>query len=164
MAMVLTTAERAGDLGTTPVHVTGYAFGSGPQVYAMTNVYGDIGRSPNAYVAPELWKNTELGPQDMDVVQIYDAFTPQVPLFFHEFGFCEEGAGADYLREEKNPPYNTSGGGLSEAYVHGFNLLVEGVRQVRGESTTQADDVRHCLVTSGNVVPTGAVVFSREPW
>ena len=111
-----------------------------------------------------MWKNTELGPQDMDVVQIYDAFTPQVPLFFQEFGFCEEGAGADYLREEKNPPYNTSGGGLSEAYVHGFNLLVEGVRQVRGESTTQADDVRHCLVTSGNVVPTGAVVFSREPW
>jgi acetyl-CoA acetyltransferase len=164
MAMVLTTAERARSLDVTPVHVTGYAFGSGPQVYAMTNVYEDIGRSPNAYVAPELWKNTELGPSDVDVVEIYDAFTPQIPLFFQEFGFCEEGAAADYLREEKNPPYNTSGGGLSEAYVHGFNLLVEGVRQVRGESTRQVDDVRHCLVTSGNVVPTGAIVFSKEPW
>jgi len=165
LAMVLTSADRARDLGVTPAYVSGYAFGSGPQVYAMTNVYGEeIGASPNAFVAPELWKNTELGPADMDVVQIYDAFTPQIPLFFQEFGFCEDGAGADYLREEKNPPYNTSGGGLSEAYVHGFNLLVEGVRQVRGASTAQIDDVPHCLVTSGNVVPTGAIVFSKEPW
>jgi acetyl-CoA acetyltransferase len=165
LAMVLTSAERAADLAATPVYVTGYAMGSGPQVYAMSNFYGEnLGTSPNAYVAPELWRNTGLGPEDMDVVQIYDAFTPQVPLFFQEFGFCEEGAAVDYLTDEKNPPYNTSGGGLSEAYVHGFNLLVEGVRQVRGTSTTQIDDVRHCLVTSGNVVPTGAIVFSGAPW
>jgi acetyl-CoA acetyltransferase len=165
LAMVLTSAERAADLDTTPAYVTGYAMGSGPQLYAMTNFYGEeFGASPNKYVAPELWRNTELGPPDIDVVQIYDAFTPQIPLFFQEFGFCEEGAAADYLAEEKNPPYNTSGGGLSEAYVHGFNLLVEGVRQVRGTSTTQIDDVHHSLVTSGNVVPTGAVVYSSEPW
>src|ERR687887_2652419 len=155
LAMVLTSAGRAADVAATPVYVTGYAMGSGPQVYAMSNFYGEnLGTSPNAYVAPELWRNTGLGPEDMDVVQIYDAFTPQVPLFFQEFGFCEEGAAVDYLTDEKNPPYNTSGGGLSEAYVHGFNLLVEGVRQVRGTSTSQVEDVRHSLVTSGNVVPT----------
>ena len=109
-------------------------------------------------------ENTGLQPSDMDVVQFYDAFTPQVPLSFEEYGFCAEGESPAYMAEGNHPPYNTSGGGLSEAYVHGFNMLVEGVRQVRGTSTTQVENVRHSLVTSGNVVPTGALVFSKEPW
>ena len=87
-----------------------------------------------------------------------------MPLFFQEFGFCGDGEGAAYVASDGCLPYNTSGGGLSEAYVHGFNLIVEAARQVRRESTTQVDDVRHCLVTGGNVVPTGALVLSKEPW
>jgi acetyl-CoA acetyltransferase len=131
----------------------------------MTNYYGErLGDSPNAYVAPELWKNTGLKPADIDVVQIYDAFTPQVPLFFQEFGFCGEGEGAAYIASDDCLPYNTSGGGLSEAYVHGFNLIVEGARQIQGWSTSQVADAQHCLVTGGNVVPTGALVLSKEPW
>jgi acetyl-CoA acetyltransferase len=167
LAIVLVAAERLVDLAPLgpPAYVTGYAMGSGPQVYAMTNYYGeDLTRSPNAFVAPELWRNTGLKPGDIDVVQIYDAFTPQVPLFFQEFGFCGDGEGATYVASDDCLTYNTSGGGLSEAYVHGFNLIVEGVRQVRGISTTQVDDVSHCLVTGGNVVPTGALVLSKEPW
>jgi acetyl-CoA acetyltransferase len=165
MAMVLTSAERAADLDVAPAYVTGFGMGSGPQMTAMTFYYGEtLGVTPARYVAPELWRNTGLTPKDIDVVQFYDAFTPQIPLGFEEYGFCGEGEAPAYMAEGKHPPYNTSGGGLSEAYVHGFNLLVEGVRQVRGTSTTQAPDVRHSLVTSGNVVPTGALVFSKEPW
>lgn len=163
LAIVLTSAARARDLDATPAYVTGYALGSGAQTYAMTNYYGDsLLATPNAAVAPELWANTGLTPADIDVCQIYDAFTPQVPLFFQEFGFCEPGEGAAFLDEA--PPYNTSGGGLSEAYVHGFNLIVEGARQIRGTSTSQVDGARHCVVTGGNVVPTGALVLSKEPW
>ncbi|MEO6026558.1 MAG: lipid-transfer protein [Candidatus Binatia bacterium] len=165
IGMVLTTAERAADLNITPAYVTGFGMGSGPQMTAMTFYYGDeLGITPSRYVAPELWKNTALTPKDIDVVQFYDAFTPQIPLGFEEYGFCAEGEGPAFLQSSACPLYNTSGGGLSEAYVHGFNLLVEGVRQVRGTSTTQAPNVRHSLVTSGNVVPTGAIVFSKEPW
>ncbi len=165
LAMVLTSAERAADLDVAPAYVTGFAMGSGPQCYGMTFYYDDeLGVTPAKYVAPELWKNTGLQPEDMDVVQFYDAFTPQIPVSFEEYGFCGEGEAPAYMVEGKNPPYNTSGGGLSEAYVHGFNLLLEGVRQVRGSSTTQAKDVQHSLVTSGNVVPTGAIVFSKDPW
>ncbi len=165
IAMVLTTAERARDLAVTPAYVTGFGMGSGPQMTAMTFYYGaELGVTPSRYVAPELWRNTGLVPKDIDVVQFYDAFTPQIPLGFEEYGFCAEGEGPAFMQSAACPLYNTSGGGLSEAYVHGFNLLVEGVRQVRGTSTTQAPNVRHSLVTSGNVVPTGAIVFSKEPW
>jgi len=165
LALVLTSAERAADLDVTPAHVQGFAMGSGPDMTAMTFFYGDeMGRTPNHWVAPDLWRNTGLQPKDIDVCQIYDAFTPQIPIFFEEFGFCGEGESPDYMAEGKNPPYNTSGGGLSEAYVHGFNLLVEGVRQIRGTSVNQVDDVNHVIVTGGNVVPTGSIVFSKDPW
>lgn len=163
LAMILTSAERAADLDATPAYVTGSAMGSGPDAYAMTFFYGhELGVTPAAAVAPELWRNTGLEPGDIDVVQFYDAFTPQVRVSFQEYGFCPDGEGVAYLDEA--PAFNTSGGGLSEAYVHGFNLLVEGVRQVRGTSTGQVRNVEHCLVTSGAVVPTGALVLSKEPW
>ena len=54
---------------------------------------------------------------------------------------------------------NTSGGGLSEAYVHGFNLVLEGVRQMRGTSTSQVEGASSCLVTSGEAVPTSALIL-----
>lgn len=165
LALVLTSAQRAAglDLRHPGVHVTGYALGSGPQAYAMTSFYGDdFGTTPARAVAQELWRRTGLTAADMDVAQLYDGFTPQVLVQLHEYGFCEDGAGPEYLRSEQSVPVNTSGGGLSEAYVHGFNLLVEAVRQVRGDSPNQVADVEHSLATSGNVVPTGAVVFSRS--
>ena len=58
-------------------------------------------------------------------------------------------------------PTNTAGGGMSEAYVHGFNLVLEGVRQIRGTSTSQVADATSSLVTSGEGVPTSAVLFRR---
>ena len=47
---------------------------------------------------------------------------------------------------------------MSEAYVHGFNLILEGVRQMRGSSTCQVGDARCCLITSGEGVPTSALL------
>jgi len=164
LAIVMVAAERAPDLPQDPVYVTGFGLGSMPQQYAMTSYYGPkLEASSARYVAQEVWKNTALKPSDMDVIQFYDAFTPEIPMQFEEYGFCGEGEAADYLLSGAHVPYNTSGGGLSEAYVHGFNLIVEGVRQVRGESSSQVPEVSHCLVTGGNVVPTGAIVFSSEP-
>ena len=165
LALVVTTADRASGVGAAhpPVHITGYAWGTGADTYAMTSFYAaDFGTTPAAAVARELWRRSGLTAADIDVAQLYDGFTPQVLVQLHEYGFCAEGEGPAYLGGAGAVPVNTSGGGLSEAYVHGFNLLVEGVRQVRGDAATPVPDVRHSLVTSGNVVPTGAVVFSRE--
>ena len=162
LALVLVSEERAAglDLRHPPVAVTGYAWGSGIDTYAMTSFYGDdLDSTPARDVATALWRRTGLTAADMDVAQLYDGFTPQVLVQLHEYGFCDEGEGPAALAA--GIPINTSGGGLSEAYVHGFNLLLEGVRQVRGDAPSPIDGVTHSLVTSGNVVPTGAVVFSR---
>ncbi len=51
---------------------------------------------------------------------------------------------------------------MSEAYVHGFNLILEGVRQIRGTSTSQVEGAEVSLVTSGEGVPTSAIVFTRD--
>jgi acetyl-CoA acetyltransferase len=164
LALVLVADERASDLQQRPAYVTGYGFGSLPEGYLMNSFYAARPwETPAKYVAAEIWKNAKLRPADIQVVQFYDAFTPEIPIQFEEYGFCGEGEAFEYLESGEHLPFNTSGGSLSEAYVHGFNLLLEGVRQVRGTSTSQVADVVHCLVTGGNVVPTGAVVLSSEP-
>ena len=48
---------------------------------------------------------------------------------------------------------------MSEAYVHGFNLINEGVRQLRGESCSQVEGAETCLVTGGEGVPTSALIL-----
>ena len=103
----------------------------------------------------------------MPVAQLYDAFSPLIPLSLEGYGFCGRGEGGAFTDDgalewpDGRLPTNTSGGGMSEAYVHGFNLVLEGVRQIRGTSTSQVADATCSLVTSGEGVPTSAVLFRR---
>jgi acetyl-CoA acetyltransferase len=100
------------------------------------------------------------------VAQFYDAFTPLVLFSLEAYDFCGRGEAADFsgngaLELGGRLAINTSGGGLSEAYIHGFNLIIEGVRQMRGTSSSQVEGAECCLVTSGEAVPTGAVLLRR---
>jgi acetyl-CoA acetyltransferase len=89
-----------------------------------------------------------------------------IPLSLEGYGFCGRGEGLAYCEDGAiapggRLPVNTSGGGMSEAYVHGFNLIVEGVRQLRGESHAQVEGAETSLVTSGEGVPTSALLLRR---
>jgi acetyl-CoA acetyltransferase len=168
LAVVLTSAERARDLRQQPVYLHSFAQSIPRQHQVMTNYFCDDPLTGPSYAcAQRLWRNSDFTPRDVRVAQLYDAFSPLIPLSLEGYGFCQRGEGAAFTNDgnlewpDGRLPTNTSGGGMSEAYVHGFNLVLEGVRQMRGTSTSQVDGAESCLVTSGEGVPTSALVLRR---
>jgi acetyl-CoA acetyltransferase len=171
-AVVVTTAERARDCAKRPVAllasaqgtVEGFGYGQFLNVNLPDEHYASGG---GAGVARRLWQGAGLGPSDVDVAQIYDHFTGLVLMSLEDFGFCARGEGGPLVASgalawpDGALPTNTHGGSLSEAYVHGLNHVVEGVRQLRGESTCPVDGAEVCLVTSAAGVPTSALVLGR---
>jgi acetyl-CoA acetyltransferase len=167
-AVVVVSAERARDLDVVPAYVHSFAQSIPQQHQVMTNYFGeDPLKGPAWACADLLWRNAELTPADVDVAQLYDAFSPLVPLSLEGYGFCDRGEGLAFCQDGGiafdggRLPVNTSGAGMSEAYVHGFNLITEAVRQVRGTSTAQVDGAEVSLVTSGEGVPTSALLLRR---
>ncbi len=133
----------------------------------MQNYFNDDPlRGPAWTCADQLYRNSDIRPSDIKVAQLYDAFSPLIVLSLEGYGFCKRGEGAEFTNDGAieiggRLPVNTSGGGLSEAYVHGFNLINEGVRQMRGTSCNQVEDADATLVTAGEGVPTSAVLLRR---
>jgi acetyl-CoA acetyltransferase len=167
LAVVLVSAERAKDLKNPPAYIHSFAQSIPKQHETMTNYYTeDPLRGPAWICADALWAAADVGPADVDVAQLYDAFSPLVPLSLEGYGFCERGEGGPFTDDGAieiggRLPVNTAGGGMSEAYVHGFNLILEGVRQIRGTSTAQVEGAEVSLVTSGEGVPTSALLLTK---
>lgn len=137
-AYVLVRAERAKDLPGTPVYVLGNATAVWHrQISSMHDLTvtaaTESGRAAFAMAG--------LQPQDIDVLQLYDAFTINTLLFLEDLGFCAKGeAGAFVENGAIGPggrlPVNTNGGGLSCVHpgMYGIFALIEAVRQLRGEA------------------------------
>jgi acetyl-CoA acetyltransferase len=168
-AIVVTSAERARDLPNAPAVIVGAAQGAGADQHQMTSYYRDdlTGLPSMGVVARQLRQQSGLGPDDIQTAVIYDHFTPFVLTQLEEFGFCGRGEAADFVKGGAieiggRLPLNTHGGQLGEAYLHGLNGVAEAVRQVRGTSVNQVDDVTNVLVTAGTGVPTSALIVARE--
>ena len=166
---MVTSAERARDLPHPPALIHSFAQGLPPQHQTMTNYFTDDPlRGPAWTAARRLWANADVTVDDVHVAQLYDAFSPLIPLSLEGYGFCERGEGGPFTDNGNiewpngRLPVNTAGGGMSEAYVHGFNLILEGVRQIRGTSTSQVEGANVSLVTSGEGVPTSAILFTGD--
>ncbi len=167
LALVMTTPERARDLKQPAVLVRAASQGLGPDHLVMANYFTpNPMETPAKFAAQELWRLADMSASDIDCTQFYDAFSPLVIISLEEYGFCKPGDGGPFaaegnLRLGGALPSNTSGGSLSEAYVHGMNLILEGVRQLRGTSTSQVEDCETVLVTSGNGVPTSSLILRK---
>ena len=141
--MILTTAEIAKDFTDTPVYLSASVQGSGHrQGNVVDGFYHDDFMSSNySTMVDRLYSAAGMGPEDIDCGQFYENFTGQVLTSFEDHKFCEVGEGGPFCeggRLEAKPvadsdaphagefPINTSGGNLSEAYTHGFNLRGRG--------------------------------------
>lgn len=167
LAVVIVRADRAKDCPRTPAYIHAWSQGLTRQHQNMTNYHSENPMKGASWAtARNMWRQADCGPQDVKVAQIYDAFTPLIPFSLEAFGFCKEGEGAAFTENGAielggRLPVNTSGGSLSEAYIHGMNLITEGVRQIRGTSTAQVPNADVCLVTSAYVVPNSAMLLRR---
>jgi len=174
-AVVVTSADRAADLARPAVEILASAQGTprgfGHGQYCNVSMPDDDYTSAGARtVADRLWARAAaagVGRSDIDVAEIYDHFTGLVLLSLEDFGFCRRGDGGPFAASgalawpDGALPTNTHGGSLSEAYIHGLNHVVEAVRQLRGDSTSQVEGAETCLVTSAAGVPTSALVLGR---
>jgi acetyl-CoA acetyltransferase len=167
VALVVTTTKRAKDLANPAAVITAAAQGSAPDQFVMTSYYRpNIGIPEIGVVGRELWRQSGLGPNDIATAVLYDHFTPYVLMQLEELGFCGVGEAKDFIADGAieiggRLPINTHGGQLGEAYIHGMNGIAEAVRQVRGTSVNQVEDVDHVLVTAGTGVPTSGLILSR---
>lgn len=167
VALVLTRSDRARDCARPPVHIHAFSQGMTAQHQLMTDYHScDPLRSSSWVCAENLWRQSEIGPVDIDVAQIYDAFSPLVLFSLEAYGFCRRGEAGAFvsdgnLRADGRLPVNTSGGSLSEVYLHGMNLALEAVKQMRGTSLNQIASAQTCLVTSCDTTPNGALILRR---
>lgn len=124
---------------------------------------GPGAESPVRRTGRRVFDMARLERADIDVVQIYDHFGPFVLFALEDYGFVEDAGkfveDGGTLWNSGRLPVNTSGGHLSEVYLQGMNHLIEGVRQARGESTSQVPNAALSFVDTG--IGTGAVILER---
>ncbi|MFJ6573964.1 thiolase C-terminal domain-containing protein [Streptomyces sp. NPDC091292] len=156
VALVVTSAERARDLPRPPVTIDIATTGYVRDGDTLFNYYaGDLARFPQAeYTARQIWAGTGLGPADIDAAMIYEHFSPVVFYQLEAYGFCGRGEAKDFIADGRielggQLPVNTHGGLLGEAYIHGVNNIIEGVRQIRGTSYNQVPDAHRVLCCAG---------------
>jgi acetyl-CoA acetyltransferase len=100
----------------------------------------DLTRTGAVQSGAAAYRMAGLAPRDIDVLELYDAFTINTILFLEDLGFCAKGEGGPFVADGRIAPggalpVNTNGGGLSYCHpgMYGLFLLIEAVRQLRGE-------------------------------
>ncbi|OAR24248.1 acetyl-CoA acetyltransferase [Streptomyces sp. ERV7] len=137
-AVLLAAAEYVPDTAKAPVWV----LGSGMAVSHTTmSEWDDFTVSPAAVSGRIAFERAGVRPADIDLAEIYDAFTYMTLVTLEDLGFCEKGEGGAFVKKGRlltggELPVNTDGGGLSACHpgMRGLFLLVEAVRQLRGEA------------------------------
>jgi acetyl-CoA acetyltransferase len=135
-AVLMTRAERAADQKHEPVYLLGCATA---QTHRQISQMPDLTVTAAAQSGPRAFSMAGLSPADVDVLQLYDAFTINVLLFLEDLGFCAKGEAGPFVEAGAiapggSLPVNTNGGGLSCVHpgMYGIFALIEAIEQLRG--------------------------------
>jgi acetyl-CoA acetyltransferase len=168
-ALIIVPAEEAKDFRHKPAYLLGATQGSEHRNGARVHNAPLYGTSSFTTVAPQLYDMAGVKPKDVDVVQSYENFTGGVLMSLIEHGFFKAEEANDFLTRDNliapkgRLPLNTSGGNLAECYMHGLELQVEAVRQLRGQSTSQVPEAEVSMVISGPMVtPVSSMILGAE--
>jgi acetyl-CoA acetyltransferase len=136
-AVIMTSVERAKTLKKPPI----YVLGCGQSItHATISFMPDLTVTGAVESGRQAYAMAGMRAKDIDVVELYDAFTLNPILFLEDLGFCAKGEGGPFISGGRIAPggalpVNTNGGGLSYCHpgMYGLFLLIEAVRQLRGE-------------------------------
>jgi acetyl-CoA acetyltransferase len=164
VALVITSRERAADLPRRPVTIAA-ASGAGlfEQEIASDHYLADLAvMEGSVALGRRLFDDSPYERDDVDVAMIYDAFSPILLMQLEALGFCDLGEAKQFVADgnlalDGALPCNTNGGLIGEGYIHGLNLVMEGVRQLRGDALNQVDEASTVLVSASR---TGAILTS----
>jgi len=165
-AFVLASRRRAEQLAAKPVYLLGFGEALGQismsQMWPFTETAA-VGSGARALASAGMTHD------EIDCAQLYDSFTITVLLTLESLGFCGRGEGGAFvdsgaLAPSGVLPINTDGGGLSSNHPgrRGALCMIEGVRQLRGESPgVRLDGARTCLVhgTGGSLSATATAIL-----
>lgn len=162
-AVVVMSAASARAHGVpAPVSILG--FGQGQTAWNV-ELRPDLTSTMAARSAQTAFEMAGLQPRDIDVAQLYDCFTIVPIVTLEDYGFCKPGAGGDFVANEGigvdgKLPINTSGGLIAETGMPGMQLVIEGVRQMRGTASLQVPGARTCIVSNqGGIMQTHATLI-----
>jgi len=154
-AIIVTAAQRAQHLRQAPVYLLAIAQGNPRHGGETLDNSDDYDLAGFGSIAPRLWQQAGMSAADVDVLQVYENFSGLGIAALLEHGFCTRDNISEILRYENliaphgKLPTNTSGGCLAEGFIHGMEVLLEAVRQLRGESSNPVPGAEVCLVTGG---------------
>jgi len=162
-ALLVMSAARARELGV-PMPVPVLGFGHGQTSYDLPQ-RATLTSTEAARAAETAFRMAGVQPRDIDVAQLYDCFTVTVLMTLEDYGFCRKGEAGRFVADGAIEhggllPINTSGGLLSETGMPGMQLIMEGVRQMRGTARLQVPGARLCLVSNqGGTMHTHATLI-----
>jgi acetyl-CoA acetyltransferase len=167
VAFVLTSAERARDLPHRPVHITGMAAGHPlkhrlPLHWPLDDIM-EVGRE----TARRLWRSAGIAPQDVDLPQLYDGFSPFIYFWLEVLGFCPVGEAHRFVQDGRidsdSPtglPILSGGGALGNGRMHGVPQMLECYLQLSGRAgRRQRPDAQIALACHSSPHYGGAIVY-----
>jgi acetyl-CoA acetyltransferase len=169
-AFVLTSAERARDLKQRPAYIAACAQNTATARPTNISYILDDYMTCGATLAGRLWRDSGLGPRDMQAAQLYDGFSPSTYYWLEAAGFCPQGEAHRFVQDgriaiEGELPVNTFGGSLSEGRLHGMGHLAEAAFQVTGRAGPRqiAGCNAACAIDGSPLLRGSGIVFTSEP-